>query len=120
MTVHVLRANGAGSINLFSECLHAVTREATDLRLNQLQMFLLVARQEGLTISELTALSGQTAATVSRGIRAMTPMTDPGSLPPASGLVFLAGNPRDGRMRHVLLTDKGRRLHDEIALILNR
>lgn len=99
-------------------CLRAISGAAPDLRLKQLQMLLIVAEHEGLIVSELAALSGETDSNVSRSIRAMTSPGDPGSLRPAFGLVELMANQTDKRVRHVVLTEKGRRLHESLGRII--
>ena len=91
-------------------CLALVTRTAPEMRLNQMIMFLITARNEGLLMSQLARQCGESYSTVSRGIRKLASPDDPGALPPAYGLVELLSDADDRRARHIVLTDRGRAL----------
>lgn len=92
---------------------------AGDLRLNQLEIFLVVAHQEGLTMKEISHLTEQSESIVSRGVRAMTSEGDPGALAPSFGLLELLANRSDRRLRHVVLTERGRDLRRQLTHLMS-
>ena len=114
-TFHTLQRS---SIKTLLECLGIVSALAGDLRLKQLEIFLVVAHQEGLTMKEISVLTRQSESIVSRGVRAMTSEGDAGALAPAFGLLELLANRADRRLRHVVLTDKGQDLRRELARLM--
>lgn len=92
--------------DLLLAALAEVERVAPGLSLGQLTMLLHVVRREGVRISDLARLGGWSESRVSRGVRAMTMAGEPGSLPPAYGLVeILRGG--DARARHLVPTTLG-------------
>lgn len=92
--------------DLLLAALAEVERVAPGLSLGQLTMLLHVVRREGVRISDLARLGGWGESRVSRGVRAMTMAGEPGSLPPAYGLVeILRGG--DARARHLVPTTLG-------------
>ena len=99
-------------------CLELVTRTAPDMRLNQVVMFLVTARNEGLLMADLAHRCGESYSTVSRGIRKLASPGDPGALAPAYGLVELFSDADDRRARHIVLTDKGRALDRRLSAVL--
>lgn len=92
--------------DLLLAALAEVERVAPGLSLGQLTMLLHVVPREGVRISDLARLGGWSESRVSRGVRAMTMAGEPGSLPPAYGLVeILRGG--DARARHLVPTTLG-------------
>lgn len=87
-----------------------VKARAPGLSLGQLAAFMQTARNEGVRMTELAELCGESVANTSRYVRSMTANDYPGSLGEAHGLLELQRGARDARVRHVLLTADGRAL----------
>lgn len=113
-----LSASDAAAGNGLLACLALVTRTAPEMRLNQVVMFLITARNEGLLMADLAHQCGESYSTVSRGIRKLASPGDPGALAPAYGLVELLSDADDRRARHIVLTDKGRALDQRLTAAL--
>ena len=83
------------------------------LVLTDLVVFLYVCENEGLNVKELAGVSRLTEATTSRRARALGEADAPGAMAPAVGLVeAMQGD--DGRARLIYLTEKGRRMRDQL------
>lgn len=80
--------------------------------------FLYICENEGLNVSELAAVCRMTIATASRTARALTAPGAPDSLRPSTGWVESRPNPTDSKGRVLFLTDEGRRLRDQLDLII--
>ena len=87
-----------------------VKARAPGLSLGQLAAFLQTARNEGVRMTELADLCGESVANTSRYVRSLTAADYPGSLGEAHGLLELQRGAQDARVRHVLLTPDGRLL----------
>lgn len=81
---------------------------------NAMLVFMYVAENEGINVSDLARVCRMTEATASRSARAQARPGVPGSLPPYLGLLELQPDPHDGRGRRLFLSDKGRELRDAI------
>ncbi|WP_172448525.1 MarR family winged helix-turn-helix transcriptional regulator [Caulobacter mirabilis] len=101
------------------DLLREVERTAPGLSLGQLVMLLHILRREGVRVLELAELCGRTDAGVSRGVRAMAPAGEAGTLEPAYGLVELLRG-ADARARHLVPTSAGLALRDRLADIMRR
>lgn len=87
-----------------------VKARAPGLSLGQLTAFMQSARNEGVRMTELADLCGESVANTSRYVRSMTAADYPGSLGEAHGLLELQRGAHDARVRHVVLTTEGRAL----------
>ena len=81
---------------------------------NAMLVFMYVAENEGINVSDLARVCRMTEATASRSARAQGRKSLAGSLPPYLGLLELQPDPHDGRGRLLFLSDKGRDLRDAI------
>lgn len=90
--------------------IHAAQARAPGLTLTQLLVFLTVAAEEGLRLSDLGARTSQSQANVSRSVAILTATGHRGSRKRGYGLLTLFGDGRDGRARRAALTDSGRYL----------
>lgn len=81
--------------------------KAPNLRLGQLILLLQIARSDGLRVTELARLCGESEATTSRYIARMTDADYAGSLGDRYGFVELQRGQFDSRARHVVLTERG-------------
>ncbi len=86
------------------------------LVITDLVVFLYICENEGLNVKELAAVSRLTEATASRRARALGEPDAPGAMAASVGLVeaFLGD---DGRARLIYLTEKGRRVRDQLQRI---
>ena len=87
---------------------------------NAMLVFMYVAENEGINVSELAQICRMTEATASRSARALAPPDAPGALPPSLGLIELRQDPFDGRGRLLFLTAAGRRLREKIDETIRR
>lgn len=90
------------------------------MTLNAMLVFMYVAENEGINVSELAQICRTTEATASRSARALAAPDSPAALPPALGLIELRQDPFDGRGRLLFLTAGGRRLRDSIDDAIRR
>ena len=81
---------------------------------NAMLVFMYVAENEGINVSDLARICRMTEATASRSARAQAAPGVPGGLPPSLGLLELHPDPHDGRGRLLYLSEKGRKLRDSI------
>jgi hypothetical protein len=85
------------------------------ITLGNMIAFLYVCENEGLTILDLSQVSGFYLATASRTIRAFSEPGAVGAMPPALGLVRLAQTDYGKSIR---LTDAGRRFRDQLEQVI--
>lgn len=83
------------------------------LVMTDLLVFLYVCENEGLNVKELAQVSQLTEATASRRARALGEPDAPGAMPPSVGLLE-AFQGDDARARLIYLTEKGRRMRDQL------
>jgi DNA-binding MarR family transcriptional regulator len=88
--------------------------QGDSMTFNAMLVFMYVAENEGINVSDLARICRMTEATASRSARALAPAGVPGSLPPSLGLLELRPDPHDGRGRLLYLTTTGRKLRDQI------
>lgn len=91
---------------------------APGLTLTQFLVFVAVADEEGNRLNELGARIGESQAVISRTVRALATAGEPGTLPPAHGLLALMRDRHDGRGRRAALSPAGRTLLGQIEHIL--
>lgn len=91
---------------------------APGLTMTQFLVFMAVAGDEGIRLNELGARIGESQAVISRTVRALTTSGEPGTLPPAHGLLALMRDRHDGRGRRAALSPAGRMLLGQIEYIL--
>ncbi len=82
--------------------------------------FLYIAENQGLNVTELADICRTTTATASRTARALMAEGAMDSLPPFFGLVEARPNPEDSKGRVLFLTSAGRKLRDELDLIIEQ
>ncbi len=87
---------------------------------NAMLVFMYVAENEGINVSELAQICRMTEATASRSARALASPDSPGALPPSVGLLELRPDPFDGRGRLLFLTAAGRKFRDRIDDTISR
>jgi len=87
---------------------------APGISMVQTVLLLYIMESEGLRMSRLSSLSGFSMAVTSRNARSLAPPEMPGALSPKYGLVELLVPPDDGAARHILLTEAGQRLRDQL------
>ena len=85
---------------------------------NAMLVFMYVAENEGINVSDLARVCRMTEATASRSARAQAAPGVPGGLPPHLGLLELRPDPYDGRGRLLFLSDRGRELRDQIDTVI--
>lgn len=88
------------------------------LVITDLVVFLYACENEGLNVKELALVARLTEATASRRARALGEPDAPGAMSPAVGLLE-AFQGDDGRARLIYLTEKGRRVRDQLQQIIN-
>lgn len=98
------------------ECLDAVHRQRPDLGFSALVTFLLVCEHEGVNVKELAFLSCASQSVVSRSISALRT----GCRGRSESLVAIERDDHDRRRSRVYLTEDGRALKDEIAILFER
>ena len=81
---------------------------------NAMLVWMYVAENEGINVTDLARLCRVTEATASRSARALAAPGTTGALPPSLGLLELRPDPYDGRGRLLYLTATGRKLRDTI------
>ena len=87
------------------------------LVITDLIVFLYVCENEGLNVKELANVTRLTEATASRRARALGEPDAPGAMAPSVGLLE-AFQGEDGRARLIYLTEKGRRVRDQLQRII--
>lgn len=85
---------------------------------NAMLVFMYVAENEGINVSDLARVCRMTEATASRSARAQAAPGVPGGLPPHLGLLELKPDPYDGRGRLLFLSARGRELRDQIDAVI--
>lgn len=88
------------------------------LVITDLVVFLYACENEGLNVKELAHVTRLTEATASRRARALGEPDAQGAMSPAVGLLE-AFQGDDGRARLIYLTEKGRRVRDQLQQIID-
>ena len=88
--------------------------QSDGMTFNAMLVFMYVAENEGVNVTDPARMCRMTEATASRSARALTIPGSPAALPPSLGLLELRQDPYDGRGRMLYLTPKGRALCAEI------
>lgn len=81
---------------------------------NAMLVWMYVAENEGINVSDLARVCRITEATASRSARSLAAPGSQGALPPSLGLLELRPDPYDGRGRLLFLTATGRKLREVI------
>jgi len=81
---------------------------------NAMLVFMYVAENEGVNVTDLARMCRMTDATASRSARALVAPGAQAALPPSLGLLELRQDPYDGRGRMLYLTSLGAQLSIEI------
>ena len=106
--------------NAVLECLERCRRLTRPMSLSHVVVFLYIAENQGLNVTELADVCRTTTATASRTARAMLDEGAMDALPPYFGLVEAHPNPQDSKGRVLFLTKAGRRLRDELDEIIRQ
>jgi DNA-binding MarR family transcriptional regulator len=106
--------------NSVLECLERCRRLVRPMSLSHVTVFLYIAENQGLNVTELADVCRTTTATASRTARALMVEGAMDSLPPFFGLVEAHPNPQDSKGRVLFLTKSGRRLRDELDEIIRQ
>lgn len=96
--------------------LEALRRLDPDMPIQYALSFLTVARNEGLSIRELSERLGIAQSSASRNVAALGPWHSFGK--PGHDLVQAVEDPRERRRKVVTLTPKGRALVDELRALM--
>jgi DNA-binding MarR family transcriptional regulator len=102
------------------EVIERLRRAEPGVNLTQALAFLYICENEGLNVSELAQVCRTTRATASRTAHALTAQAAPGSLAPYAGLVEMRPNPAAAHGQLLHLSPAGRRLRDEIDVVIAR
>lgn len=86
----------------------------SQLTLNSIVVFLQVAENPGISITELSQICGFSLPTLSRVARSLGPPDVEGSLPPYLDLIEIFINPNDKRSRLLSLSDYGRQICESL------
>lgn len=108
-TAEVLRQRNTGL-----DIMERLRAQGEGMTFNAMLVFMYVAENEGINVSDLARICRMTEATASRSARAQAAPGVPGGLPPYLGLLELRPDPYDGRGRLLYLSDKGKELRDKI------
>ena len=100
--------------NSVLECLERCRRLVRPMSLSHVVIFLYVAENQGLNVTELADVCRTTTATASRTARALMAEGAMDALPPFFGLLEAHPNPQDSKGRVLFLTKSGRRLREEL------
>lgn len=90
------------------------------ISVNEVIAFLYAAENEGLTVQEMSVVSGLTQSTASRSLRALGPKESSWSMGPALGLLEAYLNPSDARSHVIHLSVRGREVRDRIDAIIRQ
>jgi DNA-binding MarR family transcriptional regulator len=86
--------------------LHELMRIDPEMPLHHAALFLTIARDEGMNLTELAQLTGKGRSVVGRTCLKLCDVTEDGHV--GLGLIRISKSLRDQRERHVSLTMKGR------------
>lgn len=112
------RFEDRGPLGSLGRALDHARRSYPNLSLTELTTVIVIAENQGLTVTSLALVCGFTVATASRTVRGLAEPGSPGVLPPARGLARLLRGPDDDRSRHAFLTPEGERLCIRLGRIL--
>lgn len=100
------------NLNILKNMLTTLRAEAPELPIQQLQIFVAVALNEGTTARALERPTGMTQASIGRNVNALCRYAGGGR----EGLGWLETrvDPRDLRAKPLYLTDKGREVLDKV------
>ena len=113
-TVDPNRLAGARRRNSMLAALEIFREIDPGLTLNNIVVFLYVAENEGLNISELAAVAGLSTPTASRSARSLAPEGDRLALPPYLGLIRWCGDGPARSIRTLRLSPEGEDLRDQL------
>jgi DNA-binding MarR family transcriptional regulator len=109
LTPATMRRRNAGL-----DIMERMRAQGEGMTFNAMLVFMYVAENEGINVSDLARVCRVTEATASRSARALAAPGTQGALPPSFGLLELRPDPYDGRGRLLYLTATGRKLRDVI------
>lgn len=95
-----------------------IRREAPELPIQQLQIFIFIALDEGTTAKNLQHTTGMTQAAVGRNVNALLKYAGQGR----EGLAWVEWrtDPNDLRARPLYISDKGHKILKEIQSLMER
>lgn len=113
-----MRLKSARKRNSVLHGLEVLRSEAPTLTVTQALLFLYVAENCDITMSELALVAGLRLPTASRAARGITAMDAPHSLPPHADLLDVRPNPDNANSRIVNLSTKGRIVAGQVKAVV--
>jgi DNA-binding MarR family transcriptional regulator len=104
--------------NSFLKALEYFREMHLGLVVTDLIVFMYIAENEGLNISELAQLARLTGATASRRARLLATADIYNPLPPSLGLIAFTEGEEDARTRQLTLTARGREVREAIDRLI--
>jgi DNA-binding MarR family transcriptional regulator len=89
----------------------------SEMQLQTVLIFLLVARKEGITVSDLQDLTGLTGSSCSRNVAALSDVNRKGR--EGHKLIMAKPDLEDRRVKHLYLTSKGRAVLNSVKESFN-
>lgn len=100
--------------NVGLDIMERMRAQGEGMTFNAMLVFMYVAENEGVNVTDLARMCRMTEATASRSARALAAPGSQAALPPSLGLLELRQDPYDGRGRMLYLTAAGKALAGEI------
>jgi DNA-binding MarR family transcriptional regulator len=102
------------------EALRLLRKVHAGITVNQIAAFLYTCENEGLSVQELAFIARISQSAASRSLRCLGPAGSAWSQPPALGLIEPFLHPTDGRSHVLHLTERGRRLRDQLDELIRQ
>lgn len=112
----MLRIMRQSSLSKLFSIVSAFRRKHAQMPMQQAQILLAVAAHPGITLVELSALTGTTQPSTSRNVSALSDVHRTGAQ--GLGLVEMRPNGRDRRATNLYLTGEGREMLGDLMCII--
>jgi len=118
LTYHKGKTMNLQTLTNLRDALSVIRSEAPELPIQQLQVFVLVSLNEGITARSLENMTGMTQTSIGRNVNALTKYAGAGR----EGLAWLEWrtDPKDLRSKPLYLTEKGKEVLAKITNKLER